>query len=185
MKGKLVSKLRASYNLRMLHKFSILVDKPPADVFYFLANKDSYKQQKGSPVLLLEKTTPEPIGVGTCYREVVQMAPFIKAEILSEITRFEPGAVLEEKWAGGGMKGILTYFFHPAGHGTDLEQQVSIETHGLLKPFDAIISKMYARAAQYRLECIKAILETGQSPDINRIKWWHFKRCARYENRIA
>jgi uncharacterized protein YndB with AHSA1/START domain len=160
----------------MLHEFRIRIDKPPADVFHFLCNKDSYQQHKGSPVLLLEKTTPGPIGTGTRYREIVQMAPLIKSEILSEITRFEPNSVLEERWVGGGMKGVLTYFFHPTGQGTELVQQVIIETNWLLRPLNAIISKEYARAARYRLDCIKAILETGQSPDIQKIKWWRFKR---------
>ena len=160
----------------MLHEFRIQIGKPPADVFHFLCGKDSYEQQKGSPVLLLGKTTPGPIGVGTRYREVVQMAPFIKAEILSEITKFEPNTVLEERWAGGGMKGILTYSFHPAGQGMELVQCLNIETHWLLKPFDAMTSREYARAARYRLDCVKAILETGQSPDIQKIKWWHFRR---------
>lgn len=160
----------------MLHKFKIQINRPPADPFLFLCNKDSYKQEKGSPVLLLNKTTPGPIGVGTCYREVVQMAPFIKSQILSEVTRYEPYSVLEEKWAGGGLKGILTYFFHPVDNGTELEQHVILETHWLLKPFNSMISKTYAKAAQYRLEVLKAVLETGESPDIQKIKWWHFNK---------
>lgn len=160
----------------MLHKFRVLIDRPSVDVFYFLCNKDTHKQETGSPVLLLEKTTDGPVGVGTCYREVVQMAPFIKSEILSEIIRFEEYSVLEETWTGGGMKGTLTYFFNAAGEGTELTQQVRIETHWLLKPFDPVIAKMYAKAARYRLDCIKAILETGRSPNIARIKWWHLNR---------
>ena len=74
------------------------------------------------------------------------------------------------------MKGVLTYFFHQAGQGTELVQHVSIETHWLLRPFDAIISKTYSKAAQYRLEGIKMILETGRSLDIQKIKWWHFSK---------
>ena len=160
----------------MLHKLRIQINKPPVEVFQFLCNKDTYKQQNGSPVLLLEKTTTGPLDVGTCYREVVQMAPFIKTQMLSEITRYEPYSVLEEKWAGGGMKGILTYFFDQVGQGTELVQHVSVETHWLLRPFNTIISKTYSKAAQYRLEVIKTILETGQSPDIQKIKWWHFSK---------
>ena len=160
----------------MLHKFRVLIDKPPVDVFCFLRNKDTYKQENNSPVLLLEKITDGPVGVGTRYREVVQMAPFIKSEILSEITRYEQYSVLEETWAGGGMKGTLTYFFNTTRQGTELIQHVEIETHWLLKPFDPVIARMYVKAAQYRLDCIKAILETGRSPDIAKIKWWHLNR---------
>jgi len=160
----------------MLHEFRVLIERHPGDVFNFLCNKDTYQQEEGSPVLLLEKTTPGPAGVGTRYRDVVQMAPLVKSEILSEVTRFEPGSVLEERWVGGGMKGVLTYFFRPAGQATELTQHVVIETGQLLRPFAALISMQYARAARYRLDCIKRILETGRSPDIRKIKWWHFGR---------
>jgi len=160
----------------MLHKFRIQINKPPNEVFTFLCNKDSYKQQNGSPVLLLEKTTPGAIRVGTCYREIVQMMPFIKREMLSKVTRYEPGSVLEEEWAGAGMKGVLTYYFHPNSGGTELIQNVKIETITLLKPFESMISRTYVRAAQYRLECVKTILETDNPPDIQKIKWWHFKK---------
>jgi hypothetical protein len=160
----------------MLQKFRVLIDKPPVDVFCFLRDKDTHKQQDNSPVLLLEKTTDGPVGVGTRYREVVQIAPFIKSEILSEITRYEQYSVLDETWIGGGMKGTLTYFFNTTGQGTTLIQHVEIETHWLLKPFDPVIAGTYAKAAQYRLDCIKAILETGRGPDIAKIKWWHLNR---------
>lgn len=160
----------------MLHKFRIQISKPPIEVFQFLCSKDTYEQQNDSPVLSLEKTTTGPLAVGTRYREVVQMAPFVKSQMLSEITRYEPYSVLEEQWAGGGMKGILTYLCHQVGPGTELVQHVSIETHWLLTPFSAIISRTYSKAAQYRLEVIKMILETGQSPDIQKIKWWHFSK---------
>jgi len=160
----------------VLHRFSVFIDKPPADVFHFLRNKDSHKQESESPVLLLEKTTEGPVGSGTRYREVVQMAPFVRCEILSEVTRYEEYSVLEEAWAGGGMRGLLTYFFQPAGQGTQLVQHVQIKTHWLMRLFERVIAKMYARAARYRLDCIKVILETGRSPDIGKIKWWHLSR---------
>ena len=103
------------------------------------------------------------------------MMPFVKREILSEVTRFEPFSALEEKWRGGGMEGILTYFFNPIPEGTELIQHVNIKAVGLLKPFDSMISKTYAKAAQYRLECLKAVLETGSCPDLQKLKWWRSK----------
>jgi hypothetical protein len=159
----------------MLVKLRIIINKPPSDPFNFLCNKDKFKQPSNSPVLLLEKTTPGPLGVGTRYREVVQMLPFVKKDILSEVTRFEPSSVLEEKWRGAGMEGILTYFFNPIPGGTELIQHVNIKALGLLRPFDTMLSKTYAKAAQYRLECLKALLETGRLSDLSKLKWWKSK----------
>ena len=81
----------------MLVKLRIEINKPPSDTFNFLCDKDQFKQPSNSPVLLLEKTTTGPIGVGTRYREVVQMMPFVKRDFLSEVTRFEPFSVFKEK----------------------------------------------------------------------------------------
>ena len=97
----------------MYFELSIWINRPPADVFAFLRDKDLYPQEPGSPVLVLEKTTPEPAGVGTRYREVVQMLPCYHGEILSEITRFKPNEYLEEDFRGAGMHGHLAYEFLP------------------------------------------------------------------------
>ena len=51
----------------------ILIERSPDIVFAFLRDKDTYPQERGSPVLLLEKTTPGPCGVGTRYRDSVLM----------------------------------------------------------------------------------------------------------------
>ena len=74
----------------MYFELSILIRRSPSDVFAFLRDKDQYPQEDDSPVLILEKTTVGPVGVGTRYREVVQMLPFVRGEILSGITRNEP-----------------------------------------------------------------------------------------------
>ncbi len=157
-------------------RFGIQIDRSPAEVFAFLRDKDTHRQPSESPVLLLEKTTDGPVRVGTRYREVVQMAPLISAEIRSEITRYEQHSVLEETWSGGGMKGILRYFFNATERGTEMIQEVEIETHWLLRPLDPLISRMYVRAARYRLLVIKAILETGRGLDERKFKWWQLSR---------
>ena len=54
--------------------------------------------------------------VGTRYREVVQMLPFVRGEILSEITRYEPPSHLEERFWGAGMQATWhTSLCHAAG----------------------------------------------------------------------
>lgn len=142
-------------------ELAITINRPPSDVFTFLSDKDRYPQEQGSPVLLLEKTTPGPTGVGTCYREVVQMFPFYKGEILSEITHFDPNKRLEEDFRGPGMHGHLAYYFLSNGDGTDLIQRETFHFHGLLKMFEPITGSILYRRLQERLEEIKVILESG------------------------
>ena len=142
-------------------ELSITINRSPADVFAFLRDKDTYPQEDGSPVLILEKITPGPPGVGTRYREVVQMLPFIRGEILSEITRFEPGQFLEEDFQGAGMEGHLAYQFLAEGGGTKLVQRETIFWRGLLKVLEPVIRLVLSRQLRERLEGIKTVLESG------------------------
>ena len=145
----------------MYFELSIAIDRAPSDVFAFLRDKDKYPQEDGSPVLILEKTTPGPPGVGARYREVVQMLPFVKGEILSEITRFEPGEFLEEDFQGAGMEGHLAYQFLAEGGGTKLIQRETLFWRGLLKVLAPIIRLALSRRLRERLEGIKTVLESG------------------------
>ena len=146
----------------MFFELSIWIDRPPAHVFAFLRDKDKFHQEDDSPVLLLEKTSPGAPGVGTRYREVVQMLPFYKGEILSEITRFEPPTFLEEDFCGAGMEGHLAYQFSTRGNGTLLIQRETLHYHGVLRFFEAVIRPVLGRQLRKRLAYIKEYLESGE-----------------------
>jgi len=141
----------------MYFELSITIRRPLSEVFTFLRDKD--KHPRG--VLLLEQVTPGVPGVGTHYREVVQMMPFIRGGILFVITRFEPDEYLEENFEGAGFKGHLAYQFLPEDDGTRLTQGETMFARGLLKVFEPLIERMFFRHLQERLEAIKAILESA------------------------
>lgn len=145
----------------MYFNLSITIRRSPHDVFRFLRDKDKYPQKPDSPVLLLEQTTPGPAGVGTRYREVVQMFPFIRGVILSTITDFQPGVCLEEDFEGAGMTGHLTYRFENEGDGTRLIQQETIHTKGIMRLLEPLMEKMLSPRLRERLEAIKSELESS------------------------
>ncbi|MBN1247267.1 MAG: SRPBCC family protein [Anaerolineae bacterium] len=142
----------------MYFELSVSIERPPSEVFAFLRDKDSYPQPPDSPVLALDKTTSGPVGVGTCYREVVQMLPFVRGEIVSEITRYEPNRFLEERFAGAGMRGYLAYEFVPTDGGTLLIQRETVEPLGLLKLVAPVMAWMLGRRLRQRLQDIRADL---------------------------
>ena len=142
-------------------ELSVFIKRPPADVYVFFRDKDTYPQEEGSPVLLLEKTTPGPVRVGTRYREIVQMLPFYRGEILSEITRVEPNNWLEEDFQGPGMQGHLAYQFLAEDGGTRLIQREFLQSRGLLKLCRPLVRAVLDRRLRERLDDIKAVLESG------------------------
>ena len=140
---------------------SIWIEQPPDVVFAFLRDKHLHLQEPGSPVLVLDKSTPGPVQVGTRYREVVQMLPFYQGEILSEVTRFEPGECIEEVFHGAGMAGVLVYEFLPEEGGTRLVQRESLHYGGFLRFLEPIIKLFLGRRLNWRLQEIKAFLENA------------------------
>ena len=145
----------------MYFDMSITIRRSPEDVFGFLRDKDKYPQEPGSPVLVLKQTTPGSAGVGTRYSEVVQMLPFVRGEIRSEITRFDPGERLEEKFEGAGMKGYLAYRFVTENGGTKLIQQETLYMKGFFKVLSPVVKLTLSRQLRKRLEGIREVLESG------------------------
>jgi len=145
----------------MHFELSIRIRRPPEDVFAFFRDKDKIRQKPGSPVLALDQTTPGPAGVGTRYTEVVQMLPFVRGEILSVVTCFEPGQCLEEDFEGAGMVGHLAYRFMPEENGTRLTQIETVRLRGPARVIEPIMGRMLSRQLWNRLEGIKAYLESG------------------------
>lgn len=46
----------------MHFELSVIIHRSPDDVFHFLRDKDKHPRDAGSPVLVLEQTTPGPAG---------------------------------------------------------------------------------------------------------------------------
>jgi uncharacterized protein YndB with AHSA1/START domain len=145
----------------MKFELSVHINRLPDDVFAFLRDKDRFPQEEGSPVLLLEKTTEGPPGIGTRYREIVQMLPWVRGEIVSEIVHYEPGVLLSEEWSGAGMAGDLTYLFVPEGGGTRLIQRETVVPRGWLRLAAPLIRLSLGPALRNRLEGIRQLLDAG------------------------
>jgi hypothetical protein len=146
-------------NRAMYFEYAVEIRRKPDDVFAFLRDKEKTPQKSSSRVLVMEKTTGGKTGVGTGYREVVQMLPFFRGEILSEITLYEEGRILEEDFKGAGMKGHLAYQFIPKGEGTQLIQRENLEIEGIFKIASPLIRNMLFPRLKERLIGIKSYLE--------------------------
>ena len=144
----------------MEFELAITINRPQEDIFIFLRDKDQHKQKECSPVLVLERITDAPVKVGTKYREVVQMLPFYKSEILSVITRYEPYEYLEEDFYSKGMKGHLAYQFIDIEGSTKLIQRERIFFSFPINLINPVIKKVLHRKLLERLEEIKMELES-------------------------
>lgn len=146
---------------------SIPIDRSPNVVFTFLREVENHPQEEKSKVLLIEKITPGPVNIGTRYREIVQMFPFIRGEMISEVTRYEPNECIQLTWHGGGMEGVLTYYFESHNGGTRLMLHETITLKGMMKLIKPIIQWMFHRALVKRLQGIKQVLESSVAKQLD------------------
>ena len=140
---------------------SIDIRRPPEVVFGLLANIQDVEQSEGSPVLALDLITEGAPRLGSRYREVVQMMPFIKGEILSEITDFEPPHALEMTWKGPGMTGTDRYELANIQDGTMLKHTKCVSCPGVLRVMEPFMRIPLVPRLEGRLVEIKHLLEEG------------------------
>jgi hypothetical protein len=138
---------------------AIHIHKPLEVVFDFLANIQDLHQPDDSPVLALDLITEDPPRLGSKYREVVRMMPFVKAEIISEITAFDLPRVIELTWSGSGMSGTDTYELDTNQGGTILKHTKCISFFGILRVMEPIMRMPLIPRLEQRLVDIKHILE--------------------------
>jgi hypothetical protein len=138
---------------------SIDIRRPPEVVFDLLANIQDVQQSDDSLVLVLDLITEGPPRLGSKYREVVQMMPLIKGEIISEITAFDPPRVLEMAWRGPGMTGIDRYELASIEDGITLNHKKCVSYPGVLRILEPFMRIPLVPRLEERLVDIKRLLE--------------------------
>jgi hypothetical protein len=138
---------------------TITIRRPPEPVFDFLASIHTLQQAGGSPVLSMEKLTPQSPGPGFKYREVVQMFPFYKGEFITEIVDFDRPRVLGLSWTGPAMVGRDKYELTPIQNGTELRHTKCVSSPGVLRIMEPMMRKQLFPRLLARLEEIKRRLE--------------------------
>ncbi len=138
---------------------SITIERSVDKVFGFLSDFENHHQESNSQVLLVEKLTPGSSRIGTKYRETVQLLPFIKVEMITEVTQMKPHKCLEFIWSGGGMEGVLEYHFDPRDGWTNVEFKERVIPKGIMKLVGSLIKASFHKTMEDRLNGIKAFLE--------------------------
>ena len=145
-------------------QFTALIHRPVEEVFAFFRDVDIHAAGARELVAVYDKLTPGPVNVGTRYREVVHVLPFVNGEIYTEVVGFKPGRVLAYKFVALGMPGELTYLFEPVDGTTRVLQRQTLQPLGLLHPLSPLIGALFSRMVARRLTGIQQLLERRNSP---------------------
>jgi hypothetical protein len=112
---------------------SKVIDRPPADVFRFVAVDHVRNHPRWDPLMRLEQLSPGPIGVGTVIRRrhTHGGAP---VEGTMEITEFEPDRLMATVIRDGPteLRGWMT--IEPDGEGSILT--IRVDVAGMTEPME-------------------------------------------------
>lgn len=142
-----------------------LIQRPIAEVFAFFRDIDQHAGVPGSVVPVYDKLTPGPPGVGTRYREVIQLTPWQTIENESEISEFVPPTRLAAHfWFRSGLvRGTLRYDLTDCdgGTATAVVQRQTLKLRGPLRLLSPVIRATFARRVRWRIEGIRRLLESA------------------------
>jgi hypothetical protein len=138
---------------------SVTINRPPAIVYAVLADIQLYIHAPGSPVPEMEKIPAGETAVGTRWREVIRLAPFVRMTIWSEVTALEVDRRLEERFRGPGFAGTLIYMIERGGDGCVLRQRQTITPRGPLRFMAGMMARMFRPRVTARLEAIRDGIE--------------------------
>jgi hypothetical protein len=145
------------------YDLAVTIRRPP-EVAWALLDDIQDHIRSGSLVPEMEKIPPGPVRVGTRWREVVRLAPFVTMTIWSEVTAVEPGRLLEETFRGPWMTGRLTYEIEPVADGCVLHQRETLTPLGPLRLVGGAMDRMLRPRLSARLDAIRDLLEGSPIP---------------------
>ena len=138
---------------------TVTIRRAVEDVFAFLADFENIPTWNYA-IVETKKTSPEPVGVGTTYRQIRSIPD--RREEGFEVTAFEPTSRLEVHGDIGRFVATISYQLTPTGDGTRLTNAVDLKpSSGVLRLLAPLAAFRVKPAVAANLEKLKEVLETG------------------------
>lgn len=116
---------------------TIFIDRPPGEVFDFVAD-ERHEPEYNPQMVRVEKLTSGPVGEGTTYR--AWMRSGMRTEgMLIETIRFDPPTILSSLTTLRTMTIRGTLKFSPEGEGTRMSWSWQLEPKGLLRMLRPVV----------------------------------------------
>lgn len=143
----------------MLIEGEIVIERPPEEVFDFVADERN-EPQFNPRMTRAEKTTPGPIGPGTRFSaEMVNMGRPVAMTI--EYTGYDRPRWLSSSTHTAAMEIWGTLRFDPAPGGTRMRWRWELRPRGLVKLLGPLVGRMGRRQEQTIWAGLKRRLEAG------------------------
>jgi uncharacterized protein YndB with AHSA1/START domain len=138
----------------------ITIAAPPAEVFAFVADLANLPRWQ-SGIVSAQRTSPDPVGVGSTARVVRDLAGQSLTVDLT-ITEFEPGRRLALASEASGVRVKATLEMEPATDGTVARSGIEITAGSLfMAPLEGMIANAAAGELATGLERLRDAVEAG------------------------
>jgi uncharacterized protein YndB with AHSA1/START domain len=142
-------------------KGEIVIDRPPGEVFDFVANAEN-EPRYHSQMRVSKKITDGPIGVGTSFRQEI-MGRGKVIPMTTEFTEFDrPSRIAEAStWKGGTSTGEVT--FEAVNDSTVMRWSWDVQADGVLRFLGPVVAVMGRRQERRIWTGCKQLLEAEAS----------------------
>lgn len=133
------------------------IERPTEDVFAYLADFENIPAWNYA-IVATQKTSDEPVGVGTTYRQVRDLPS--RSEESFEVIDYQPHRSLGISGTLGPFTGELRYHLEPIDRGTRVTNEVELRTRGIVGIVGQLGGSRVKEAVAANLNELKRILES-------------------------
>jgi carbon monoxide dehydrogenase subunit G len=143
---------------------SVVVERPPEEVFAFLSDPDTLPEWQAS-ALEARQESPGAMTTGTRIKEVRKFLGR-RMETVVEVTAYEPGRQFSLKVASGPIPFQVRQNLHPVEGGTKIDVVIEGEPGGFFKLAEPLVVRAVGRELENNLATLKDVLESRpERPD--------------------
>lgn len=139
------------------YESQVTIDRPPEDVYPYLVERE--KQALWSDVPM-RPVSEGPLTTGSRLEVFFGMGP-LKATVGLEITALEPDRRMAFRTYSGPIRWTGEYRLSPAGTGSQLGQEGTLEFTGLWRLLQPLVGAEISRAEVKELEKLKRVVESA------------------------
>jgi carbon monoxide dehydrogenase subunit G len=139
---------------------SISIERPPGDVFDFVA--DVRNDPTWHTDVLDVRTSTEQVAPGTVFTVKVKPSMGVSGGTMT-VANLEPGRRVQFEGRMGKMAPTVTNSCEPEGSGTRFTRSVQLEPPGVMKFFTPLIKLMIGKSNEGFLRNLKRVLEGAAS----------------------
>ncbi|MEV4623556.1 SRPBCC family protein [Asanoa sp. NPDC049573] len=137
---------------------TVTINRPPAEVFAFLAELENLPRWNYA-LSETRKITTGPVGVGARYLQTRTLPA--RSEEALEVTAYEPDRLLAIRGPLGPFESEVSYVLTPAGGGTSLANTMDLRPTGAARLIAPLAGSRVKSAVATNLAALKQLLENG------------------------